>query len=131
MVCLDTDIMIAFLRGDKGAVKKINNFSRFGIQLSTTPINICELYIGAYKSEDSDENVKLVDDLLESLFCLDFNFHPCKLIGFLTNKLIKKGKLIGEMDILVAGLTLLYDEVLVTRNIKHFGSIEGLRVEKW
>ena len=131
MACLDTDIIIAFLRGDKEAAKKINNFSNFGIQLSTTPINVCELYIGAYKSQNPEENVGLIDDFLQSLICLDFNFHPCKLIGFLTNKLMKKGRFIGEMDILVAGLALLYDEVLVTRNVKHFEKIEGLRIEKW
>ena len=75
--------------------------------------------------------MKLVDDFLESIVCLDFDSKPCKLIGLLTSKLIKKGKLIGEMDILIVGIALVHDEVLVTRNVKHFETIEGLRIEKW
>ncbi|MBD3155179.1 MAG: PIN domain-containing protein [Candidatus Aenigmarchaeota archaeon] len=131
MVCLDTDIMIAFLRGNKEAMEKIDSFSKFGIQLSTTPINVCELYIGAYKSKDSEENIKLVDEFLESIMCLNFDFKPCKLVGSLTSDLMKKGKFIGEMDVLISSLVLLYDEVLVTRNVKHFERIKGLRLEEW
>jgi len=131
MVCLDTDIMVAFFRGDPAAIKKINDFSKFGIQLSTTPINVCELYIGAYKSKKPEENMKMIEDFLQNLICLNLNFNQCKLIGFLSNELRVKGSFIGEMDILVAGLSILYDEVLVTRNTKHFEIIEGLRVEKW
>ncbi len=41
------------------------------------------------------------------------------------------GRLLEDADILVAGIALAHDAVLVTRNLKHFRRIEGLRLESW
>lgn len=41
------------------------------------------------------------------------------------------GRLLEDADILVAGTALAHDAVLVTRNLKHFERIEGLRLESW
>ena len=89
------------------------------------------MYIGAYKSKKPEENIKLIDDFLGSVACLNFDFNPCKFVGFLTNELTKRGKLIGEMDVLIGSLALTHDEILVTRNVKHFERIKGLKIEKW
>ena len=43
----------------------------------------------------------------------------------------RKGTLLEDADILIAGMTLAHDATLVTRNLKHFERIEGLRLETW
>ncbi len=43
----------------------------------------------------------------------------------------RKGTPLEDADILVAGTALAHDAVLVTRNLKHFERIEGLRLESW
>jgi len=131
MVCLDTDILIAFLRGDKKAVEKIRNYVELNMPILTTPINACELYTGAYRSKNREKNILAVGELLRNIDCLTFDFYSSKLIGFLIETLRKRGKPIGEMDVLIGGLVLAHDETLVTRNIKHFKRIEGLKIEVW
>jgi len=43
----------------------------------------------------------------------------------------RRGKLIGEADILVAGIVLAHDGVLVTNNVDHFQRVPNLKVENW
>ncbi|NJL13295.1 MAG: type II toxin-antitoxin system VapC family toxin [Microscillaceae bacterium] len=46
-------------------------------------------------------------------------------------KLKKPGKMIGEIDMLIASTALAHEMVLVTRNTKHFQRIENLQLENW
>ena len=43
----------------------------------------------------------------------------------------RKGTPLEDADILVAGIALAQDAVLITRNLKHFRRIGGLRLESW
>lgn len=43
----------------------------------------------------------------------------------------RQGALLEDADILIAGIALANDAVLVTRNLKHFERIDGLRLESW
>ena len=43
----------------------------------------------------------------------------------------RRGELIGEIDILIAGIALAHDMGVATRNIAHFSRIANLHVEDW
>ena len=43
----------------------------------------------------------------------------------------RRGELIGEIDILIAGIALARDMGVATRNIAHFSRIANLHVEDW
>jgi tRNA(fMet)-specific endonuclease VapC len=43
----------------------------------------------------------------------------------------KKLKKIGRADLLIAAVTLAHGATLVTRNLKHFRQVPGLKVENW
>ena len=60
MVLLDTDILIPYLRNDPSIKKKISELLNRSILLSTTSINVAELYFGAYLSEKIKENLTSV-----------------------------------------------------------------------
>jgi predicted nucleic acid-binding protein len=74
MVCLETDFLIALIRKDKYALKKLRNLLAEGERITTTPINASELFKGAYLSERVDENLKAVSGILDRLKLLDFTF---------------------------------------------------------
>ena len=46
-------------------------------------------------------------------------------------RLIKKLKAIGRRDLLIGCITLAHDATLVTRNLKDFRLIPGLKLENW
>ncbi|MBI5389090.1 type II toxin-antitoxin system VapC family toxin [Candidatus Woesearchaeota archaeon] len=65
-ICLDTDILVNFLRDRPQEVVFIENHEE-DFSLYTTEINIFELYYGAYKSNNPDEKIKEIEILLERI----------------------------------------------------------------
>ena len=51
--------------------------------------------------------------------------------GELKASLEKSGKIIDDMDLLIASTALTRNLVLVTNNEKHFNRINGLEIENW
>ena len=72
MVCMDTSFLIALIRRDHEAEKKLEAYIAAEAILSTTPITACELFRGAYQSGRS-ENVARVRNSLAYLRILDFS----------------------------------------------------------
>ncbi len=98
------------------------------IRLKRFTINASELFKGAYLSERVDDNLKAVSGILDRLKLLDFTFRAAKHYGEIYSELKEKGELIGDMDILVASITLTSNEKLITKNIKHFNRIKVLEI---
>ncbi|HOO72971.1 MAG TPA: hypothetical protein PK926_14535 [Spirochaetota bacterium] len=51
--------------------------------------------------------------------------------GAVKTDLEKKGKIIGPMDLLIAGQAKAKKLILVTNNIKEFARVEGIKMENW
>jgi predicted nucleic acid-binding protein len=49
----------------------------------------------------------------------------------LVGRLEMEGRTISEIDALIASVALERDELLVTRNVRHFARVPGLRVETY
>lgn len=104
MVCLDTDILVGLLKGDKDAIATIGMFQRMGIPLKTTIITVYELLKGAASSCKPVENLRLVRDLLSNISILNLTYGSCEKASAIYVKLRSKGHIIGEYDILIATL---------------------------
>ena len=72
--CLDSDILIDFLRGKERAVKYIESIGKSS-RLVTTIINAFELYYGAYKY---NRNVEKLNEFLQSMEILPFTLAEAK-----------------------------------------------------
>lgn len=62
MVCLDTSFIIALLRHDQNAEKKLEEYLASRVKLSTTPITACELFKGAYRSKKREVEIKKLEE---------------------------------------------------------------------
>ncbi len=131
MVCLETDFLVALIRKDADAITKLRKLVESGERLTTTPINAAELFKGAYLSEKVEENLKKVRGIFARLDILEFNLSATEIFGKVSAELEREGKPVGVMDALIASVALAHNERIVTRNIKHFGRIKGLEIEKW
>jgi tRNA(fMet)-specific endonuclease VapC len=130
MVCLDTSFLIALIRRDHEAEKKLEAYLAAEAELSTTPITACELFKGAYRS-GRNENVTRVRKSLAYLQILDFSIDACERYGKLVNELHLKGTPIGDADTMIASIALTCGEILLTSDMEHFGRVPGLTIETW
>nr|MDO8077744.1 type II toxin-antitoxin system VapC family toxin [Candidatus Freyarchaeota archaeon] len=123
-LCLDTDILIDFLRGKiKEKIEQLED----EFQLTTTTISLFELYYGAYRT-GKEGNVRSVDELAERLEALRFTDESAKLSGGILVELERRGQSVDFRDVMVAGIVLENDVMLYTGNVKHFERIKGIKL---
>jgi predicted nucleic acid-binding protein len=119
MVCLDTDILVSLLRGDPKAVAFIKKLEDSRQQLKTSAVSAYELTKGAAISSRSKDNLKLVGEMLSSIKILPLNQRSSEVAANIYRDLFGKGKMAGELDILIGGICAYSNEPLVS-NDKHF-----------
>lgn len=129
MVCLDTSFIIALLRREDNAEKELERVTVQNQRLSTTPITVCELFKGVYRSKNSANEAEKIKGLLTYLEILEFNVDACERYGQLINTKILQSSPIGDMDVMIAAIALTHNEPLITRNLRHFERIPDLSVK--
>lgn len=126
-LCLDTNILIDFLRGNARTVKKIEQFEE-EFELATTTINLFELYYGAYKTKKVEKNVRSVNELAKRLELLKFTDKSAEISGRIIAELERKGQSVEFRDVMIASMVMDNGVMLWTENVKHFRKIEGVRL---
>jgi tRNA(fMet)-specific endonuclease VapC len=131
MTILDTDIIVALLKGTPHAIQKITSIEEKGETISTTIVTVYELLKGAYLSRRCDENLADVSDVISSMQILDLTFNACQEAAKIYKELKNKGTMVGEFDILIAAITRANQEELVTGD-EHFELlIPQSKLQKW
>jgi len=128
MILLDTNVVVAFLNGDKSVLKRIR-VEIDKIALST--LVVAELDYGAKVSQRSEENLEKLYRLVDIVQVVHFDIECAKIFGTIKSKLRSLGKPTGEVDALIAATAMAHEATLVTTNKKHFKNIEGLKIEVW
>jgi tRNA(fMet)-specific endonuclease VapC len=131
MTILDTDIIVALLKGTPNAIQKITSIEEKGETTSITIVTVYELLKGAYLSRRCDENLAKVSDVISSMQILDLTFNACEEAAKIYKELKNKGTMVGEFDILIAAITRANQEELVTGD-EHFELlIPQSKLQKW
>ena len=131
MTILDTDIIVALLKGTPEAIQKITTIEEKGETISTTIVTVYELLKGAYLSRRCEENLAKVTDAISSMQILDLTFYACEEAAKIYIELKNKGTMVGEFDILIAAITRANNEEFVTRD-EHFELlIPESKLQKW
>jgi tRNA(fMet)-specific endonuclease VapC len=125
---LDTNIVIDLLR--KAAPKLDRRlFQHSPADIAVSSIVMHELYYGAFKSARSAAGVAAIDSLNFSVIELDRD--DARHAGEIRAILMARGTSIGPFDVLIAGQARARDLILVTRNLREFARVPGLRSEDW
>lgn len=122
-ICLDTTFLIDLLRDLPAAVDRARQLEETGCDLSTTSVNVFELYIGAIRSDSAKRMTKL-EALLADLRILGLGRGEAEEAASIMINLAKKGQPIEMRDALIAGCMLgnAYPSIL-TRNTGDFERI--------
>ena len=128
MTCLDTSFLIELFHGSDNAklkYEKLQNHMEQQDRLCTTIVNYYELTKSAVLTKDPERNLQLVHELLSELTILQLDPVSVDTASELYSSLAKKGRMIGEFDILIAAICISNSEELVT-NDAHFASVTNL-----
>ncbi|MFQ5532191.1 MAG: type II toxin-antitoxin system VapC family toxin [Candidatus Nanoarchaeia archaeon] len=132
MKCLDTTFLIDVLRNDKDAFKKASEIESDNIV--TTSINFFECVLGIHLEKEGNKELKMqkFKDMILNINILPFNIKSSFIASKIAADLIKKGQKIDDLDNLIAGTMLANNcNIVVTRDIKHFKRIKGIKVESY
>src|SRR3989338_2405424 len=127
MIGLYTSTIIDLFKGDDNVISFLNNTRE---QVSTTVINIFELYIGLdlINPIHQEEEVYYLE-LLENMPNFSLDIRSCRHASKILWNLKKQGKIINRWDCAIAAIFMDngVDKIL-TKNKKHFENIKGLKV---
>jgi len=130
MYLLDTNICIYIIK--KKPIEVFERFKQLEIgTLKISSITVAELYFGAYNSQNTEKNVEIVKNFLLPFEIVDFDKKASIEYAKIKANLRKKGQIIGELDIQIAGIALSNSLILVTNNEKEFVRVSNLKIENW
>lgn len=125
---LDSDILIYFLKGKQEVVEKISHIPMDNLYISR--INYTELMYGAYNSARIEQNLKIIEPFLDNFKVLEFEKNASLIFAKEKARLKKSGKIIADMDLMIASIAIENECILITNNLKHFERVQNLQIER-
>jgi tRNA(fMet)-specific endonuclease VapC len=123
LIIADTDVLIDALNGRPDVTPLIEDLLG-ARRLATMAITRLELGVGA----GTPERWNRVRTLLSALPILPLDADSAGLAARIGATLQDRGQPLPMADLAIGGICLHFDAALLTRNHRHFGRIEGLRL---
>lgn len=128
MILLDSNTLIHYLKGREPVVTRLQKASPRDIAIPS--IVAYELEYGSARVSPSRRH-DVVSRLLAELDQIPFDGPAATESARIRIELEKAGRMIGPMDLLIAGTARSRGAVLVTNNTREFSRVKGLRIEDW
>lgn len=126
MACLDTSFLIDIIRGRQEAAPVKDDLDSTESILAIPAPVLMELWVGALLSGRERER-SIVISLSQSFTVLPFDARCAREAGEIEHDLIKAGTPVETEDVMIAAITRIHGEKLVTRD-RHFSRIPGLKL---
>ncbi len=123
---VDADYLIDAVGDLPAAVRTLERLSEGGLAVSA--VAVAELYEGAYRFPDPEAMLASFRAFLTDYAVLPVTEPVAATFARTRAHLRSRGQLIPDMDLLIAATALTHDLTLVTRNRRHLGRIDGLRL---
>jgi tRNA(fMet)-specific endonuclease VapC len=122
---------IFLLNGDQRVKARI---AQVGVEaISMAILTVGELYFGAYHSAHVETNLARIRAFLSEpgpkILPIDDAAVDC--FGRFKAELRRVGQLIGDFDLLIAGVAVSRGLKVITNNTKHFNRIPDISLENW
>ena len=117
----DTDVVLDFFTDSPPYAQALADLMKEG-RLAVTAITVLELYAGI----SGAKRLKQIEVFCESVPVFSLGLLAAAYAGKIYTELKSKGMIIGNQDILIAGICLADGLPLLTGNRAHFAPINGL-----
>ena len=123
---VDTDWLIDYLTERVDAVELIQGLAPSGLAISA--ITYAEFYEGIALSPHRAEHVEGLENFVNGAPVIDVDTDIARIFGERRAELRRRGLLIDNFDLLIAATALHFGLTLVTRNVRDFQRIDGLKI---
>jgi tRNA(fMet)-specific endonuclease VapC len=123
---VDTDWLIDAIVGVPAARALLDQLSDDGLAVSI--VSLGELFEGVHLSPDPASHLASLKGFLTGYTVLNLSEPIMEVFGRLRADLRRQGRLIPDLDLLIAATTIAHELTLLTRNLRHFARIPGLHL---
>ncbi|MFG1450354.1 MAG: type II toxin-antitoxin system VapC family toxin [Thermoplasmataceae archaeon] len=127
----DTSFLVDIMKSDKDAIRKADEIEKTGNTIAVTSISIFELFVGVNLSIKQEQERNKITRILNGLSIISFDEDSAREAGRIFAQKRRSGLVIDPEDSMIAGICSRRNEILITRNIKHFQDIENVRIESY
>jgi len=128
-VCLDTDVLIDYLRKPPAEIRRLMELVlEKKLNAFITSINAFEIWFGAFLAPEKAKLVGCTEAFLSQLEVVDFDYESSVEAGRVLADLRKRGEPIEIRDLFVGCICKVSGTPLITRNMRHYRRIRGLKV---
>jgi predicted nucleic acid-binding protein len=133
---LDTTVLIDLGRGpharaNRNARATVHRLLASGEMLFTSRINEAEFRVGPEMSDNRERELESVESVLAAIVILEFNDKAALRYAVLKAAALRRGRPVGDCDVLIASVALANGQPLLTRNPKHFSGFDSLIVHTY
>ncbi|MHB8568397.1 MAG: PIN domain-containing protein [Nitrososphaerales archaeon] len=127
----DTSFLIDLMRNDPKALEKAKELEDSGVAILVGALSVFELYVGVSLSRKSQEEKLKITGALSALAQLPLDHQSAASGGEIYGQKSKKGSNMDPGDAMLAGISKAHGETILTRNLKHFSGIPGLKTKTY
>jgi tRNA(fMet)-specific endonuclease VapC len=130
-VILDTTFLIDLIRRDAAAVTKAKALDDAGAAVRIPTPALFELWRGVYLAKPDPAERARVLSLLAAYAAASFDAAAARHAGEVDAAMIRAKTPVDPEDAMIAGIALAVAEPVLSRNVKHFRRMPGVRLETY
>ena len=127
---IDTDILSLFFRNHPEVTNRFSSYLATHDKINISIITYYEILSGL-KHRDANKKMALFLKFASTNSVLPLTESSVSISSQIYADMRRAGSPLDDIDILIAGVAIANDLIMVTRNRRHFGRINGLEVEDW
>lgn len=128
---LDTEVLISLMQGEDQAMRTVDALEDDGEPLAVSSVTLFELHHGLARIRHPERRRREIDSVLESRESYPADDAVMKKAGRIDGRLAAEGTAIGMGDTIIGATALVHEQPVLTRNVEHFGRIDGVEVERY
>lgn len=129
MYVLDTNTVLDYFRGKGNVAVRLLAVPPGEVALPA--IVAYEVWVGVLGSQNAARRVAQFEQFLATVTILPFDSGVARRAASIRHALERRGEGIGPLDTLIAATALAGGDVLVTRNMREFRRVAGLKLVDW
>jgi len=127
---IDTDILSYYFKGDPIVVANFEKYLQHYDLIEISLITYYEITSGLL-SKKAIKQLSIFEDFVSENLVLPLTEKSVKKSAELFSSLRQAGKMLDDIDLLIAGVALENEMTMITNNVDHFGRIPELKIENW